>query len=74
MADGPAVGLVLLDELDASTELAGYYLLQAARADLLRRLGRFDEAAASYRAALQLVGTEPERRYLERRLAEVGSQ
>ena len=74
MADGPAVGLVLLDELDASTELAGYYLLPAARADLLRRLGRFDEAAASYRAALQLVGTEPERRYLERRLAEVGSQ
>jgi RNA polymerase sigma-70 factor (ECF subfamily) len=71
MADGPAVGITLLDRLDAAGELTGYYLLPATRADLLRRLGRFDDAAASYRAALQLVSTEPERRYLERRLAEV---
>ncbi|MGH7490611.1 MAG: RNA polymerase sigma factor, partial [bacterium] len=71
MADGPAVGLALLDKLDESGELAGYYLLPATRADLLRRLGRFDDAAASYREALQLVSTEPERRYLSRRLTEV---
>ena len=71
MADGPAVALALLDELDASGVLAGYHLLPATRADLLRRLQRFDDAAASYRAALQLVSTEPERRYLARRLAEV---
>jgi RNA polymerase sigma-70 factor, ECF subfamily len=71
MADGPAAGLALVDDLDASGELAGYYLLPATRADLLRRLERRDEAADSYRAALDLAATEPERRYLSRRLAEV---
>ena len=55
----------------ARGELEGYYLLAAAEADLLRRLGRFAEAARSYRRALEQVGTGPERRYLERRLAEV---
>ena len=61
-------GLSLMDELDA---LDGYHLLHAARADLLRRLDRKDEAAASYRQALALTANESETRYLERRLAEV---
>ncbi len=72
MADGPAAGLTLVDELAAGGALAGYYLLPATRADLLRRMQRSDEAAASYRQALDLVATGPERRYLSRRLAEVG--
>jgi RNA polymerase sigma-70 factor (ECF subfamily) len=70
MAHGPAAGLALLDELEASGGPAGYHLLPATRADLLRRLGRPAEAAAAYRRALELVTTEPERRYLARRLAE----
>jgi len=72
MAEGPAAGLVLVDSLAANGELTGYYLLPATRADLLRRLDRKAEAAACYRQALGLAGTEPERRYLARRLAEVG--
>jgi RNA polymerase sigma-70 factor (ECF subfamily) len=71
MADGPAAGLALVDNLAGSGKLADYYLLPATRADLLRRLDRKQEAAASYRAALDLAATEPERRYLSRRLAEV---
>jgi RNA polymerase sigma-70 factor (ECF subfamily) len=67
MADGPESGLALLNTL----ELPGYHLLPAARADLLRRLGRSKEAAAAYRDALALVTNEAERRFLERRLAEV---
>ncbi|MGQ0804336.1 MAG: RNA polymerase sigma factor [Actinomycetota bacterium] len=69
MADGPEAGLALVDALEASGDLAGYYLLPACRADLLRRLGRPEDAA--YREALELVGTDAERRYLDRRLAEV---
>jgi RNA polymerase sigma-70 factor (ECF subfamily) len=69
MADGPAAALPLLDELEATGQLEGYYLLPATRADLLRRVGRMDAAAASYRAALGLAPTEAERRYLRRRLA-----
>jgi RNA polymerase sigma-70 factor (ECF subfamily) len=71
MADGPAAGLVLVEKLAAGDDLAGYHLLPATRADLLRRLGRTGEAADAYRAALDLVGTEAERRYLVRRLAEL---
>ncbi len=71
MADGPAVGLALVDRLATTGALSGYHLLPATRADLLRRLGRSVEAAEAYREALRLVGTEPERRYLNRRLAEV---
>jgi RNA polymerase sigma-70 factor, ECF subfamily len=71
MAEGPEAGLVLVDELAASGGLSGYYLLPATRADLLRRLNRRPEAATSYRAALNLAPTEPERRYLARRLLEV---
>ena len=70
MADGPEAGLVLVDELDASGRLAGYHLLPATRADLLRRLDRRSEAAAAYRAALELSTTDAERRYLRRRLEE----
>lgn len=71
MADGPAVGLSLVDGLAASGALAGYYLLPATQADLLRRLGRHAEAAAAYHEALDLAQTDTERRYLTRRLAEV---
>jgi RNA polymerase sigma-70 factor (ECF subfamily) len=69
-ADGPAAGLALLDELTARGELAGYHLLAAARADLLRRLGRLQEAAAEYQRALALSDNDAERRFLRRRLAE----
>lgn len=72
MADGPAVGLALVRALEASGGLEGYHLLAATRADLLRRLGRRAEAAAAYREALALVATDAERRFLVRRLAEVG--
>ena len=72
MAYGPAEGLRHIDALERGGGLAGYYLLPAARADLLRRLGRFPEAAVAYRQALALVGNQAERRFLERRLAEVG--
>jgi RNA polymerase sigma-70 factor, ECF subfamily len=71
MADGPEQGLALLDKLARSGALDGYHLLPATQADLLRRLGRLSEAAAAYRQALALVGTEPERRFLVGRLAEV---
>jgi RNA polymerase sigma-70 factor (ECF subfamily) len=69
MADGPLAGLRRLEGLDDA--LAGYHLLPAARADLLRRLARWREAAAEYRRALALAPTAPERRFLARRLAEV---
>jgi len=72
MADGPTAGLALLDELAGDRRLAGYHLLPAARADLLRRLGRRDEAVAAYRQALDLVGNEPERAFLLQRLNELG--
>ena len=71
MADGPAVGLRLVDDL-AAGPLAGYHLLPATRADFLRRLGRYAEAATSYREAIELAATDAERRYLARRLDEVG--
>ncbi|WP_433265175.1 RNA polymerase sigma factor [Micromonospora vinacea] len=64
MRDGPAAGLALLDELADEPRLRGHHPYPAARAELLRRLGRYDEAAAAYRSALTLVGTEPERAYL----------
>jgi RNA polymerase sigma-70 factor, ECF subfamily len=69
MADGPAVGLRLVEEL-AAGPLLGYHLLPATRADFLRRLNRPTEAATAYREALTLATTDAERRYLERRLSE----
>jgi RNA polymerase sigma-70 factor (ECF subfamily) len=71
MADGAHAGLVLVAGLMARGALQSYYLLWSAEADLLRRLGRAAEAAQSYRRALELVATEPERRFLRKRLAEV---
>jgi RNA polymerase sigma-70 factor, ECF subfamily len=71
MADGPAAGLALVDELEQSGALPGYYLLPATRADLLRRLGRGAEAATAYTHALELAPTDTERRFLTRRLSEV---
>jgi RNA polymerase sigma-70 factor (ECF subfamily) len=74
MADGPSAGLALLETLEASGALAGYHLLPATRADLLRRLGRGAEAAAAYRDALALAPTEAERRYLHQRLGETAAR
>ncbi len=71
MAHGPAEGLVLVERLEESGALANYHLLAATRADLLRRLDRRAEAAEAYRRAVRLAGSDAERRYLERRLAEV---
>jgi RNA polymerase sigma-70 factor (ECF subfamily) len=68
MVHGPAAGLALMDQLDASGALAGYHLLHAGRADLLRRLGRGDQAAAAYRRALELTDNPVERAYLRNRL------
>jgi RNA polymerase sigma-70 factor (ECF subfamily) len=63
--------LALVDTLGELGELDGYHLLHAARADLLRRLGRDEDAAGEYRRAIAMTANEPERRYLEKRLAEV---
>jgi RNA polymerase sigma-70 factor (ECF subfamily) len=71
MAEGSETGLRLLDELQERGELRGYYLLPAARGDLLRRLGRWEAAAEAYREALSFGGQDAERRYLAGRLAEV---
>ena len=71
MADGPEAGLELVAALEQTGALEGYYLLPATRADLRRRLGRYAEAAADYRAALDLVTTDTERRYLVRRPAAI---
>jgi len=75
MAEGPAAGLLLVDELaelDAGGALAEYYLMPATRADLLRRLGRRAEAAAAYHRALELAPSPAERRYLRGRIQECG--
>jgi RNA polymerase sigma-70 factor (ECF subfamily) len=71
MRDGPAAGLKLIDGLIGRGELADYQFAHSARAELCRRLGRTDEARASYRRALELTRQEPERRFLERRLADL---
>ncbi len=71
MRDGPAKGLELVDELLEGGELANYHLAHAARADLCRRLSKSSEARASYERALTLTKQEPERRFLEKRLAEL---
>jgi RNA polymerase sigma-70 factor (ECF subfamily) len=71
MRDGPQAGLAALDTLDGEA-LRGYHPLPAARADLLRRLGRTTEAAASYQAALDLASNERERAFLRKKLTELG--
>jgi RNA polymerase sigma-70 factor (ECF subfamily) len=72
MRDGPAAGLALIDAILERGDLANYHLAHAARADLCRRLGRTAEARVSYERALSLTQQEPERRFLERRLGELG--
>jgi RNA polymerase sigma-70 factor (ECF subfamily) len=71
MRDGPDAGLTLIDAILARGDLTDYHLAHAARADLCRRLARTGEARASYEMALSLARQEPERRFLERRLAEL---
>jgi len=72
MRDGPEAGLALVDGILAEGHLADFHLAHAARADFCRRLGQAPEARAAYRRALELARQEPERRFLERRLAELG--
>ena len=71
MRDGPAAGLELTDAILARGELREYHLAHSVRADFCRRLGRTEDARVSYTRALQLAGQDPERRFLERRLAEL---
>jgi RNA polymerase sigma-70 factor (ECF subfamily) len=71
MADGAGAGLKIIESLEAKGDLNDYHLFHAAKADLFRRLGTFDEAGKSYDRALELATNESERRYLERRLKEV---
>jgi RNA polymerase sigma-70 factor (ECF subfamily) len=71
MRDGPAAGLVLIDTILERGDLHDYHLAHAARADLCRRLGRTADARASYERAIALARQEPERRFLQRRLAEL---
>jgi RNA polymerase sigma-70 factor (ECF subfamily) len=73
MRDGPAAGLALIDAILARGELTDYHLAHSARADLYRRLGKQAEAATAYRKALDLSRQDPERRYLERRLRDIGT-
>jgi RNA polymerase sigma-70 factor (ECF subfamily) len=74
MVDGPGAGLALIETLAATGDLERYHLLHAARADLLRRLGALPDAARAYARALELVTNDAERRFLERRLREVGGR
>lgn len=74
MRDGPERGLALIDAILARGDLQAYHLAHAARADLLRRLGRTSDAIAAYTQALALAVEEPERRLLERRLRKLGAQ
>ena len=71
MADGPAVGLALVEQIADSGQLAEYPYLHAARADLLRRLGRSEEAVSAYRRALELTSNDKERSFLDRRIREL---
>jgi RNA polymerase sigma-70 factor (ECF subfamily) len=71
MADGPAIGLAMLDGISSSGSLRGYPYLDATRADLLRRLERWTEAMAAYEAALAGTANAAERRFLEERLVDV---
>jgi RNA polymerase sigma-70 factor (ECF subfamily) len=71
MRDGPAAGLALIDAVLGRGELTEYHLAHAARADLMRRLGRRDAARAAYEQALALAKQEPERRFLRKRMAQL---
>ncbi|HEY9714195.1 MAG TPA: hypothetical protein V6C72_12050, partial [Chroococcales cyanobacterium] len=71
MRDGPEAGLLLIDALLSRGELAEYHLAHAARADLNRRLGKTSDARRAYETALSLAKQEPERRFLQKRIAEL---
>ena len=71
MRDGPAAGLALIDAILDRSDLGAYHLAHAARADLLRRLGRREESRRAYERALALAQQEPERRFLRMRLAQL---
>ncbi|HKF57961.1 MAG TPA: RNA polymerase sigma factor, partial [Blastocatellia bacterium] len=71
MCDGPEAGLTHIDAVLENGELANYYLAHSARADMYRRLGRTDEARASYEKALALTGQEPERQFLQERIRQL---
>jgi RNA polymerase sigma-70 factor (ECF subfamily) len=73
MRDGPEAGLEIIDAITTNGELDDYYLTHAARADLYKRLGRVGDAVAAYRRTLELVTQEPERRFVIRRLRELGA-
>jgi RNA polymerase sigma-70 factor (ECF subfamily) len=72
MRDGPAAGLTLIDGILARGDLQDYQLAHAARAELCRRLGQTSDSVASYRRALSLTLQEPQRRFIEKRLSELG--
>ena len=72
MRDGPSAGLGLIDAILGRGDLSDYHLAHAAQADLCRRLGQIEEARSSYERALSLTEQGPERRFLERRVAELG--
>ena len=73
MTQGPRAGLAIIEQIAATNELEDFHLLHAARADLLRRVGDHLAAGISYRRAISLVTNATERRYLERRLSQVGA-
>ena len=73
MRDGPEAGITLIDALLSRGDLADYHLAHSARGELCRRLGRIEEARASYKRALTLVRQEPERRFLEQRVRELSA-
>jgi RNA polymerase sigma-70 factor, ECF subfamily len=72
MRDGFLAGLQQIDDILSRGDLADYHLAHAARADFCRRLGRVNDARAAYQQALTLVKQEPERRFLQKRLCELG--
>lgn len=74
MRDGPADGLAIVEQLLASGKLDNYHLAHAAKADMCRRLGRISDALQAYRDALELSQQAPERRFFQKRLAELGKQ
>jgi RNA polymerase sigma-70 factor (ECF subfamily) len=72
MRDQPKAGLALIDAILERNDLSDYHLAHAARADLCRRIGRTDDARIAYQRALALAQQEPERRFLQKRLVELG--
>jgi RNA polymerase sigma-70 factor (ECF subfamily) len=71
MRDGPLAGLILIENILTRGDLDNYHLAHSARAELCRRVGKIEDARVSYKRALTLAQQEPERRFLERRLAEL---